>query len=40
MLRLTYVGALHKPSHADITLSQDGCRLQATGFQSMPLLPF
>lgn len=39
-LRLTFEGALRKPSHADVTLAQQGCRLQPASLQSMPLLPF
>ena len=39
-LRLAYVGVLHKPSYADVSLAQDGCRLQPTAFRSMPILPF
>ena len=39
-LRLTFEGALHKPSHADITLAQRGCQLAPSSLRSMPLLPF
>lgn len=39
-IRLTYVGVLRKPSHADLGFTQRGCQLQPTSFNSWPVVPW